>query len=75
MYPTELPTLPSDLEMEVANNLPLNGLPPPGHKPSKKEAKLIQQRLEHLAKVNIHLHGKDYTDKKYFEGCFTPPAK
>lgn len=55
----ELPTLPSELlEMEVANNLPLNGLPPHGHKPTKKEAKLLQQRLEHLAKVNIHLHGK-----------------
>ncbi|KAJ8923141.1 hypothetical protein NQ315_001695 [Exocentrus adspersus] len=42
--------------MEVAS-VPLNrGLPPPGHKPSKKEAKLIQQRLERLARINIHLH-------------------
>nr|XP_015838501.1 PREDICTED: uncharacterized protein LOC661343 isoform X4 [Tribolium castaneum] len=50
----ELPPVPSDSEMEVAS-LPTN-LPPIGHKPSKKEAKLMQQRLERLAKVNIHLH-------------------
>lgn len=57
-YLTELPPVPSDSEMEVAS-LPSNtNLPPVGHKPTKKEAKLMQQRLERLAKVNIHLHGK-----------------
>ncbi|KAL1494550.1 hypothetical protein ABEB36_010131 [Hypothenemus hampei] len=41
--------------MEVGG-LPLaRGLPPPGHKPSKKEAKLMQQKLEKLARINIHL--------------------
>ncbi|CAH0563969.1 unnamed protein product [Brassicogethes aeneus] len=53
---SELPTLPGDFDMEVAS-IPLNrGLPPAGHKPSKKEAKLMQQRLERIARVNIHLH-------------------
>ncbi|XP_063915900.1 ankyrin repeat and fibronectin type-III domain-containing protein 1 isoform X2 [Zophobas morio] len=52
----ELPTLPSDSEMEVASLPTSTNLPPVGHKPSKKEAKLMQQRLERLAKVNIHLH-------------------
>ncbi|KAG5878548.1 hypothetical protein JTB14_007169 [Gonioctena quinquepunctata] len=52
---TELPALPGELEMQVAS-IPLNrGLPPVSHKPNKKEAKLIQQRLERLAKVNNHL--------------------
>ncbi|XP_068913325.1 ankyrin repeat and fibronectin type-III domain-containing protein 1 isoform X2 [Tenebrio molitor] len=53
---SKLPPVPSDSEMEVAS-LPTNtNLPPVGHKPSKKEAKLMQQRRERLAKVNIHLH-------------------
>lgn len=57
--PLELPTLAGDIEtMEVASVPLTRGLPPPGHKPSKKEAKLMQQRLERLARVNIHLHGK-----------------
>ncbi|XP_049817765.1 uncharacterized protein LOC109604148 isoform X2 [Aethina tumida] len=54
---TELPTLAGDIEtMEVASVPLTRGLPPPGHKPTKKEAKLMQQRLERLARVNIHLH-------------------
>lgn len=26
---------------------------------SKKEAKLLQQKMEHLARINIHLQGKN----------------
>lgn len=51
--------------MEVATNgilHPETGLPPPGQKPSKKQAKLLQQRLERLARVNIHLQGKKLTN-------------
>lgn len=51
--------------MEVAANgiqHPDTGLPPPGQKPSKKQAKLLQQRLERLARVNIHLQGKTLTN-------------
>lgn len=55
----EFPTLSGDLDMEVAS-IPLSrGLPPPNHKPSKKEAKLMQQKLEKLARINIHLQGKN----------------
>lgn len=44
----------------------LASIPPPAalvgpqgtNKPSKKQAKLMQQRLDRLARVNIHLHGK-----------------
>lgn len=50
--------------MEIANAPPLNtGLPPQGHKPSKKQAKLMQQRLERLARINIHLQGKKRLQK------------
>ncbi|XP_017782500.1 PREDICTED: uncharacterized protein LOC108566897 isoform X2 [Nicrophorus vespilloides] len=56
----ELPTVPSECEMEVANVPPIpaltTALPPPGQKPTKKQAKLLQQRLDRLARVNIHLH-------------------
>ncbi|KAF7268847.1 hypothetical protein GWI33_018072 [Rhynchophorus ferrugineus] len=52
----ELPTLSGDLDMEVASIPLTRGLPPPSHKPSKKEAKLLQQKLEKLARINIHLH-------------------
>ncbi|XP_019761936.1 uncharacterized protein LOC109538936 isoform X3 [Dendroctonus ponderosae] len=52
----EFPTLAGDLDMEVASIPLTRGLPPPSHKPSKKEAKLIQQKLEKLARINIHLH-------------------
>ncbi|VEN51534.1 unnamed protein product, partial [Callosobruchus maculatus] len=55
---TELPALPGDLEMEVATNVALaRGLPPaPQVKPpTKKEAKLLQQRLEKFARLNTHL--------------------
>lgn len=31
------------------------------HKPSKKQAKMIQQRLERMAMINIHLQGKQDT--------------
>lgn len=51
--------------MEVTTNgiqHPETGLPPPGQKPSKKQAKLLQQRLERLARVNIHLQGKTLTN-------------
>ncbi|XP_074035951.1 ankyrin repeat and fibronectin type III domain containing protein wide awake isoform X3 [Leptinotarsa decemlineata] len=52
---TKLPTLQGELEMQVAT-MPLNrGLPPGPQKHNKKEAKLIQQRLERLAKVNNHI--------------------
>lgn len=55
----EFPSLSGDLDMEVAS-IPLSrGLPPPNHKPSKKEAKLMQQKLEKLARINIHLQGKN----------------
>lgn len=60
-FSPELPTLPGDLEMEVANVPLIRGLPAPpapGHKTSKKEAKLVQQRLERLARLNHHLPGK-----------------
>ncbi|XP_030754413.1 uncharacterized protein LOC115881170 isoform X2 [Sitophilus oryzae] len=52
----KLPTLSGDLDMEVASIPLTRGLPPPSHKPSKKEAKLLQQKLEKLARINIHLH-------------------
>ncbi|XP_060521870.1 ankyrin repeat and fibronectin type-III domain-containing protein 1 isoform X2 [Cylas formicarius] len=42
--------------MEVASIPLARGLPPPSHKPTKKEAKLLQQKLEKLARINIHLH-------------------
>lgn len=32
--------------------------PPTGSKPNKKEVKLMQQRLEKLARINIHLRGR-----------------
>ncbi|VEN51533.1 unnamed protein product, partial [Callosobruchus maculatus] len=54
----KLPALPGDLEMEVATNVALaRGLPPaPQVKPpTKKEAKLLQQRLEKFARLNTHL--------------------
>lgn len=57
-FSAELPTLSGDLDMEVASIPFMRGLPPPSHKPSKKEAKLMQQKLEKLARINIHLHGK-----------------
>lgn len=51
--------------MEIASLLPSTtntGFPSTlGHKPTKKEAKRMQQRLERLAKVNIHLQGKNLT--------------
>lgn len=60
-FALELPTLPGDLEMEVASVPLIRGLPAPpapGQKTSKKEAKLVQQRLERLARLNHHLPGK-----------------
>nr|CAI5841768.1 unnamed protein product [Callosobruchus analis] len=54
----KLPALPGDLEMEVATNVALGrGLPPaPQVKPpTKKEAKLLQQRLEKFTRLNTHL--------------------
>lgn len=47
--------------MEVSN-LPLSPtLPPPGQKASKKQAKLMRQRLEKMERINIHLHGEKNT--------------
>lgn len=44
--------------MEVSN-LPLSPtLPPPGQKASKKQAKLMRQKLEKMERINIHLHGE-----------------
>lgn len=39
------------------------GVSQQNHKASKKQAKLMQQRLDRLARVNIHLHGKIKTIK------------
>ncbi|KAK4874872.1 hypothetical protein RN001_014232 [Aquatica leii] len=52
---SQLPPLSNENEMEIANGYLNTGLPPQGHKPSKKQAKLMQQRLERLARINIHL--------------------
>ncbi|KAF5288548.1 hypothetical protein FQR65_LT12001 [Abscondita terminalis] len=51
----KLSPLSNENEMEIANGYLNTGLPPQGHKPSKKQAKLMQQRLERLARINIHL--------------------
>lgn len=45
--------------MEIASMQLNSGLPPVGQKRSKKQAKLLQQRMEHLARINIHLQGKE----------------
>ncbi|KAK5640728.1 hypothetical protein RI129_009275 [Pyrocoelia pectoralis] len=52
---SKLPPLSSENEMEIANGYLNTALSSQGHKPSKKQAKLIQQRLERLARINIHL--------------------
>uniref|UniRef100_A0A1Y1K138 Ankyrin repeat and fibronectin type-III domain-containing protein 1 n=1 Tax=Photinus pyralis TaxID=7054 RepID=A0A1Y1K138_PHOPY len=52
---SKLPPLSSENEMEIANGYLNTGLSSHGHKPSKKQAKLMQQRLERLARINIHL--------------------
>ncbi|XP_044759714.1 uncharacterized protein LOC123317318 isoform X2 [Coccinella septempunctata] len=64
---SKLPSLPGDSEMENGLAQPLDRVGNEfsrygggaksvgGRKTSKKEAKLLQQRLEKLAKVNIHL--------------------
>ncbi|KAK9717688.1 Ankyrin repeats (3 copies) [Popillia japonica] len=52
----ELPTTFNEKGMEVSN-LPLSPtLPPPGQKASKKQAKLMRQKLEKMERINIHLH-------------------
>lgn len=50
-------------EMEIASLQLNNGLQQlPSQtfiqKRSKKQAKLLQQKMEHLARINIHLQGK-----------------
>lgn len=56
---TELPTAFNEKDMEVSN-LPLSPtLPLPGQKASKKQTKLMKQRLEKMERINIHLHGEE----------------
>ncbi|KAF5284381.1 hypothetical protein FQA39_LY17056 [Lamprigera yunnana] len=52
---SKIPPLLNENEMDIANGYLNTGLPPQGQKPSKKQAKLMQQRLERLARINIHL--------------------
>lgn len=66
----EFPTGVVESEMKIASlQLNAGALQPPPPQPShqqafnqkrsKKEAKMIQQKMEHLARINIHLQGKN----------------